>query len=490
MPYISEVEVNGVTYDVKDKEAREELETIDEKIEDSLDNLIKAQSTEPSEDGNKIWIDTDVNEVTVPEIDDNNISLVNTWSSSKINGEVIDLKSAVEKSLPFYVFDWTRFATNNNPTGWGLGLYKAVGGSTSSTDTNNIRTRNKISIDFISDSTTFCIITPPTGYFVRVAVYEKETGTYINSLNVENTINTPVKFAFDKACSYGFTVGDFGGSASSYLTNEFVSSIECRVYERAVGAEDVAEQIDVLARWSGKKIGVLGTSVAFGALATTSYMYEASQKLNFELKMFAVPGLAIQLNSDGTVKEYGSFTATKAESNAGGVSIPDSPITPYVPGGSYNNYYRTYENVFTQENADIDFWVVAVVPNNTDFSLTDWEAFDKSNWLYSDSSTFADHRRTFIGALLFIMNQIYTLNPDARMVFVLDSNFTYSQGKSNLNTLREQWNIPIIDLWGKINTSPKSLMKLKSENGTNNHPSTFAHEIMGNMMAGEMLLVG
>ena len=58
MPYISEAEVNGVTYDVKDKEAREKLETI-------------------------------------PEIDDNDISLIKTWSSSKINGEVSDLKSQI-----------------------------------------------------------------------------------------------------------------------------------------------------------------------------------------------------------------------------------------------------------------------------------------------------------------------------------------------------------------------------------------------------------
>ena len=147
------------------------------------------------------------------------------------------------------------------------------------------------------------------------------------------------------------------------------------------------------------------------------------------------------------------------------------------------------ENVFTQENADIDFWVIAVVPNNTDFGLSDWEAFNKNTWEYNDNSTFADHRKTFLGALVFVLDQIYTLNPDARMAFVLDSNFTYNQGKSNLETVKSQWNIAMIDLWGKINTSPKSLMKLKSENGTNNHPSTFAHEIMGNMMAGEMMLV-
>ncbi len=238
--------------------------------------------------------------------------------------------------------------------------------------------------------------------------------------------------------------------------------------------------------WNSKKIGVLGTSVAFGANATTSYSLEASKLLSFNLSMFGVPGLAIETNSDGTPKTYGSFTCSKAEYAAAGVTIANAPITPYEAGGNYNNYYTTYQNVFNENNADIDLWIYAVLPNNEDFSLDDWNAFNKSAWKYNDDSAFSEHRKTFIGALLFIMDQMYTLNPEARMVFVVDSSFSYSGGLPVLETVANYWNIPIINLWGKINTSPKSLTKLKSLDGTNNHPSTFAHQIMGKMLSGEL----
>ena len=241
--------------------------------------------------------------------------------------------------------------------------------------------------------------------------------------------------------------------------------------------------------WYGKRIGILGTSVAFGANASTSYAYEASKLLGFELSMFGVPGLAIEQNTDGTPKTSGSFSCSIAQYEAAGWTIPDDPVTPYVPGGSYNNYYRTYENVFVEDNADIDLWVYAVIPNNTNFALDDWNAFNKNEWKYNDNSAFSEHCKTFIGALLFVMDQMYRLNPNARMVFAVDSLFSYSTGLPALQTVASQWNIPIINLWGKINTSPKSMEKIKSINGTNSHPSTFAHEIMGKMFAGELGLV-
>ena len=88
-------------------------------------------------------------------------------------------------------------------------------------------------------------------------------------------------------------------------------------------------------------------------------------------------------------------------------------------------------------------------------------------------------------------------NPESLINFVMevdneynfDVNFSYDDGLANLMLVSEQWNIPIINLWGKINTCPPSLEKIKSENGTNNHPSTFAHQKMGNMFVGELGLV-
>ena len=242
-------------------------------------------------------------------------------------------------------------------------------------------------------------------------------------------------------------------------------------------------------QWKGKKIGILGTSVSFGRYSTKSYAMEIESKLGCTVKNFSVPGLALHTQENGNQLAYGSFVLSKTEYQEQGRTIPSSPID-YTVDGDYNDYYKTWENVFTGENQDIDLWVFAVAPNNKRFGLDDWNLFDKNNWKYSDETTFESHRTTFIGSILFIMDKMYKLNPNARMVFVLDSGGSpYANGKSNFEAISTQWNIPIIDLWGKINISPKSLIKLKSKDGTDDHPSTFAHNIMGNIFANELLLI-
>lgn len=243
------------------------------------------------------------------------------------------------------------------------------------------------------------------------------------------------------------------------------------------------ENID--SQWTGKKIVWIGTSVTFGQYAETSYPYEASKKLGFELVNASVPGTGIHTNTDGTLLTYGSLCLSVAEYAAQGWTIVEEPMD-YIPGGSYNNYYRTYEHIFNEANADADLYVFDVAPNNGNFSLSDWDAFDHSKWEYKDGSSFADHRTTFLGALLFLMDKMYEVNPNARMAFALGSGFAYGEGKQAFKTIADKWNIPIIDLWGKINTSPKSISKIFSEDGTNAHPSTYAHELMGRMAVGEL----
>lgn len=249
--------------------------------------------------------------------------------------------------------------------------------------------------------------------------------------------------------------------------------------------QSIFEHVAFANRWRGKTIGILGTSVAFGQYAETSYAFEAAAHLGYILKNFGVPGLALHADADGKQLTYGSFVLSKSEYAEQGRTIPDAAID-YAPGGSYNDCYRTYENVFTAGNADVDLWVYAVVPNNSNFGMADWEAFDKDAWAYTDGSSFAEHRSTFLGALLFTLDRMYALNPMARMVLLLDSKFKYAEGKEAFELLNKTWHIPVIDLWGNINTSPKSLAMLKSQGGTDDHPSTLAHEIMGNIFAEEL----
>lgn len=245
---------------------------------------------------------------------------------------------------------------------------------------------------------------------------------------------------------------------------------------------------NVLNLWTGKKIVWIGTSVPFGQYAKTSYPHEAAEYLGFNLVNCSSPGIAIHTGKDNTVLKYGSLSLSKEEYEAIGWTIPSEPVE-YVPGGSYNDYYRTYENVLCEANADADLYVFDVVPNNSNFDTSDWDMFDFKNWCYNDGSDFADHRTTFLGALLFLMDKMYTLNENARMIFIIGSGFSYLEGKNSFEKVSAKWNIPLLDIWSKVNISPKSLKKVFSEGGTNGHPSTFAHELMGKMLAHDLLSV-
>ena len=271
---------------------------------------------------------------------------------------------------------------------------------------------------------------------------------------------------------------------------------------------DRLNQIDF---WRGKKVVWLGTSVAFGQKAETSYAYELSKALGFTLVNTAAPGEAIHIDAStggypGTAAGVTSLSI--AEYAELGVTIPDTPIpidytiVNPVDGTDYNDYWRTWEHIFVQDNADADLWVLAVIPNNQDFALTDWEAFDFANWKYSDNSSFASHRTTFLGALLFLLDKIYTLNPKARVCLLCDSDFsigtrspeyspTGSKGLYCCNLVKDQLNYQFIDVWKNtspnVKTWPVLASVYNSSSDFNHHPSTYAHELMGDMLIGEFL---
>ena len=165
--------------------------------------------------------------------------------------------------------------------------------------------------------------------------------------------------------------------------------------------------------------------------------------------MMGTPGEAIHIDENGLMIATGSLVMTVADyKNQKGWIIKNEPYEPYIPGKQYgwNGHYRTYENVFKESNKNIDLWLYAVVPNNRNFELTEWNEFDCKKWEYIDGSSFDEHRNTFLGALIFLMNEMYTLNPKAKMVLVLDSSSSYEQGIMNFELIKDELNVPIIDL--------------------------------------------
>lgn len=271
---------------------------------------------------------------------------------------------------------------------------------------------------------------------------------------------------------------------NSGLITSFQPTAKLELYE-AVDVYEIAKNA-VPNQWRGKKITILGTSVAYGAYSRTNYINEASKILGFSVFNTGVPGGSITVTeSDGAIYPVGntgySSVMSIAEYAAAGITVPSDP--------SDSHYYCSWERIFTSEANDTDLFIFACIPNNTNFDLTDWNDFDKESWSYS-SGTFADHRQTFLGGLLFLIDKMYAYKSDARMALLIDTSIGLSaSSKTAINTIAEYYNIPLIDLWNQIQTTPQMLSLLKSENGTNNHPSTYAHQLMGKILAGKLLSV-
>jgi hypothetical protein len=276
-------------------------------------------------------------------------------------------------------------------------------------------------------------------------------------------------------------------SQSSYvIVNGYVDLLSVKGYD--VGNLENAISKRYIHPYSDKKLVLIGTSVGWGSGAHAAYIQEASEKAGFNFINASVPGNAIQIESDGTITGYGSLSMTKNEYLANGVTIATSP-EPFTPNGSYNNYYRTWENVFTESNANADIYLFATIPNNSNYSLTDWNDFDYSNWRYEDDSAFSQHRTTFLGAMLYLMDKMYESNPYARMALVVDSGFNYEAGLDNFKRLSEKFHIPIIDMFGEMNITPPSITKIQQSNGADKHPTTFAHRLMGDILSGKLMSI-
>ena len=235
--------------------------------------------------------------------------------------------------------------------------------------------------------------------------------------------------------------------------------------------------------WRGRKVVWMGTSVPHGTSAGKSYIQEASNALGFELVPAVTPGLNIVTDNGASIGS-GSLTLKLSEYAAQGTTITSAPPV-WTPGGNWNNYYTSYENVFTAANANADLFVFDVVPNNPYFDLTDWNLFDPATFTYTDGSSFDAHRGTFLGAMLFLLRKMYDLNPGARAVLFIGSQLNYERGKAAFELLSEAFNIPIINAWGKMGVHGVNILEYVAST-TDPHLNDYAHELIGRIAAGEL----
>ena len=232
-------------------------------------------------------------------------------------------------------------------------------------------------------------------------------------------------------------------------------------------------------QWTDKKIVWLGTSIPYGqgtdgtADSPTTYPMQVGKKLGATVVNVARPGMAIETTEDFKRKTYGSLSLTIAE-----LESESAPTTPY----------QSYENAMLGQNADL--YVFDCEPNNSNWDLTDLENFSVHSWKYNDNSTFESHRNSYVGALLFLLDKLWTEKPSAKVVLVsefiagsnLDSKY---QGLEASKAVAEKLRIPLIDVASRLYYTP--INKNLYLNSDNVHPKQATHDRIANMLASEFL---
>ena len=285
--------------------------------------------------------------------------------------------------------------------------------------------------------------------------------------------------------NYFVPIGNLENPSKVYFT-----AVEATVtaYTLAVSTK-VAELDGEMLRsnqWNGKKIVWMGTSIPYGTSsadggrAANPYPAQIGTKLGCTVLNNAVAGLAIEGVFDEDTqtwipKSMGSGSLTVAEYVAAGVSSPGN---------------KSYENSMLGKNADL--YVFDCEPNNSDGSLDDLNAFNVAQWKYNDNSTFASHRNSFIGAMLYLLDKLWNEKPDAKVVFIGEyGNLSTPTDAYAIRTaaiaLAEKLRIPYINVWAKLYYNSQNWSQYVNTDKV--HPKQAGYDRIANILANELLLV-
>lgn len=259
-------------------------------------------------------------------------------------------------------------------------------------------------------------------------------------------------------------------------------------------------------QWKDKKILWLGTSIPWGQSdednpGTTHrvdhpYPQQVCDALGATLIDCTHGGLAQEAYYDETnqiwsPKPYGGGSTSSGGSTSATIQECIDGLNEGIVSVDVKAY--SYENTLLGKNADL--YIFDTEPNNTNGSLTDLENFDWYNWKYNDDSSFASHRNTYCGALIFEIDQILTEKPDAVIVFVGEyMPFTSTHHSLENYTIRnagmslcQKFRIHYIDLTEKLMYLGK--YKTTWVNSDKVHPKQATYDRMAKMLINELLLI-
>jgi lysophospholipase L1-like esterase len=82
------------------EQATSDAQDATDELNNGMGSIIKTQATQPTEPLNKVWVDTSMTVLkTLPEVKDNEISAVDTWSSQKINADTNNRLAVINRNI-------------------------------------------------------------------------------------------------------------------------------------------------------------------------------------------------------------------------------------------------------------------------------------------------------------------------------------------------------------------------------------------------------
>lgn len=296
-----------------------------------------------------------------------------------------------------------------------------------------------------------------------------------------------------------------------YLSNQvgYNPDPTVTIYGTVQDLADEVENMDdknyVRSQWVGKRILWLGTSIPWGQTdedhpgtthrSDNPYPKQVCEAYGATLIDSTHGGLAQMAMYDqatglwyprlysGTTSSGGSTCLTVAECQAAyQAGLVDSDLSAL-----------SYERTLLGKDADL--YIFDVEPNNDDIGSADTLAlFDWYQWKYTDDSTFASHRDTYIGALIYEIDQLLTEKPNAIIVFVGEylymkaSDYSYNYGvRTQSKALCEKFHIHYIDLAEKLFYVGKN--KSQWINTDMVHPKQASYDRMAKILIHELLMI-
>lgn len=230
-------------------------------------------------------------------------------------------------------------------------------------------------------------------------------------------------------------------------------------------------------QWKSKKIVWMGTSIPAGQHSTINYPTLIGTALGATVVNVAVPGCGVESSAEGSPnvpKSSGSFANTVAEYTAAGIS-------------SVGN--KSYENAMLGKDADL--YVFDYEPNNSRPGTELVEDFNLASWKYNDNSTLASHRDTYAGGIIYLIDQLLTEKPTAKIVMisecVTNTAYAITANLAASKAIAEKFHIPLIDLGSRLYYNSKNWSQYIYDYI---HPNEAGHQRIANILMHELLLVG